>query len=164
MVASKTDYPSSLPEFSPMGAGMVARRAALASWVAQGEFNLMGRRGAELGSCEDTDMVLLAFASGWSIGYFPELRLTHLIPGYRLRADYLARLYHDHNKAWVELLHKHGICPTTPAAPWTVPLRKARSYLRCRAWAGSAEYVRWQRSCGHFEGRAAIYRMSRAGK
>ena len=29
MVASKVDCPSGLPEFSPMGAGMVARRAAL---------------------------------------------------------------------------------------------------------------------------------------
>jgi glycosyltransferase involved in cell wall biosynthesis len=165
IVARKTDYPSGLPEFSPMGAGMVARRAALSSWVAQAEFStLTDRRGAELASCGDTDMVLTAFASGWSIGYFPELRLTHLIPAHRLRANYLARLYHDHNKCWVELLYKHGICPSTPAAPWTVGLRKARAYVRCRAWAGPAEFVNWRRACGYLEGRAAIYRLSRAGE
>jgi glycosyltransferase involved in cell wall biosynthesis len=164
-VASKMICPSGLPEFSPMGAGMVARRAALTSWVAQAEFSTVtGRRGAELASCEDTDMVLMAFASGWSIGYFPELRLRHLIPAHRLHANYLARLYHDHNKCWVELLYKHGICPSAPAAPWTVALRKVRAYVRCRAWAGPAEYVNWRRACGHFEGRAAIYRLSRTGK
>jgi glycosyltransferase involved in cell wall biosynthesis len=165
LVARRADCLNSLPEFSPMGGGMVARRAALKNWMDQAEFTtITDRRGAELSSCGDTDMVLAAFASGWSIGYFPALKLTHLIPGHRLRADYLARLYHDHNKCWVELLYKHGISPSTPAPPWSVALRKARAYFRCRAWVGPAEYVSWRKACGHFEGRAAIYRSRRAGR
>jgi glycosyltransferase involved in cell wall biosynthesis len=150
------------PEFLPMGAGMVARHTALKSWVAQAEHStLPDRRGTELTTCGDTDMVLEAFRSGWSFGYFPELKLTHLIPPHRLRVDYLARLWHDHDKCWVELLYKHGLCHWTPAAPWTVPLRKARAYFRHRAWAGPAQYVCWQRVCGHFEGRAALFRLQK---
>jgi hypothetical protein len=153
------------PEFLPMGAGMIARRAALTSWAAQaGLSSLPDRQGSDLTTCGDTDMVLEAFRAGWSFGYFPELKITHLIPASRLSADYLARLWHDHEMSWIELLHKHGLCYWEAAAPWTPPIRKARAYLRHRAWVGLGEYVSWRRTCGHFEGRAALYRKLRTGR
>jgi glycosyltransferase involved in cell wall biosynthesis len=159
LVATKSRYQKSLPEFQPMGAGMVARRIALDSWITQAELSsFTGRRGAELTSCEDTDMVIEALHSGWSVGYFPELKLKHLIPGHRMCFDYLARLYYEHNKCWVQLLHKHGICADAPVAPWTLMPRKARAYMSCRAWAGPKQYIHWRIACGHYDGRADIYR------
>jgi hypothetical protein len=100
LVASKTSHGNNVAEYFPYGAGMVVRRAALTSWLVQAEHSsITGRRGPELTSGEDLDMVLEALHSNWSIGYFPDLKLTHLIPGHRLRVDYLARLYHDGAKS-----------------------------------------------------------------
>ena len=125
------------------------------------EFRCRGDADRSWEGCEDTEMVLDALRSGWLVGYFPELKVSHLIPGRRLSADYLARLFHEGQRSWVQVLHKHGI-PLKPAAPWTVPLRKLRAYLRCRAWEGPAEYIRWRTACGYFDGRAAIYRRQKA--
>jgi glycosyltransferase involved in cell wall biosynthesis len=148
LVASKGSHGNSIPEYFPYGAGMVARRAALTNWLAQAEHSsLTGRRGSELTSGEDLDIVLEALRSDWSIGYFPDLKLTHLIPGHRLRVEYLARLYHDSAK------------PITPVEPWSLRLRKIREYLRNHAWAGRARYVRWQRACGTLDGRAELHSL-----
>jgi glycosyltransferase involved in cell wall biosynthesis len=150
------------PYFAPIGAGMVARRAALANWIADaGSKSLPGRRGTELTSCEDTEMVFQALRSNWSVGYFPELKVKHLIPGRRLRADYLARLHYEGIKSWVEVSYKYGICPIKPLAPWIVPLQALRAYWRYRAWQGPAEYIRWRHACGIFNGQAAIFGQQR---
>jgi glycosyltransferase involved in cell wall biosynthesis len=165
LIANKTSHPNSYPPFSPIGAGMIARRSALADWIAGVERgSLVDRRGTDLTSCGDCDMALTALDSGWSVGYFPNLKLTHLLPGHRLRFDYLGRLCRGTATSWVQVLSKHDICPWRPVPPWTVPLRKAKAYLQNRAWAGCAEYVRWQAACGQFEGRAALYRRGRCTK
>jgi glycosyltransferase involved in cell wall biosynthesis len=164
LIASKVSHGNSIPEYFPYGAGMVARRAALTNWLAQADHSaITGRRGPELTSGEDLDIVLEALHSNWSVGYFPDLKLTHLIPGHRLRVAYLARLYHDSAKSWVHLAQKHGFWPITPVEPWSLPLRKIHEYLRNRAWAGPARYVRWQRACGTLDGRAELHRSLKVG-
>jgi glycosyltransferase involved in cell wall biosynthesis len=158
LIADHSLYRNSLPDFAPIGAGMVARRAALQNWVAQVERTFFtDRRGEELTSCGDTEMVIEAFHAGWSVAYLPELKLTHLIPKHRMQFDYLARAFYQHNKCWVQLLYKYGITGYAPAAPWTLIPRKIRAYLRCRAWAGRRQYLAWRKACGNFDGRAAIY-------
>ena len=151
------------PSFAFGGGGAAFRRAALALFEARYADSsgpiLTGRSGTSLASGEDNTLVLSVLEAGWKVGYFPELTLTHLIPAGRLETAYLGRLNRGIAKSWVEVLGLHDICPWTPAAPWTLPLRKARSYLRNRAWAGPAEYVRWQGACGHFEGRASLNRI-----
>jgi glycosyltransferase involved in cell wall biosynthesis len=160
---AKTAGSDALPEFIPVGAGMVIRRAAIRTWLDANEnYILPDRRGSELSSGGDTEMVMHARQSGWSVGYFPELKLTHIIPGHRLTSEYLARLVYALQKGYVPLLFKYGIVPWPPAAPYSVWLRKLRSYIRCRAWAGPAEYIRWRGSCGLFDGRAAIYSRFRS--
>jgi glycosyltransferase involved in cell wall biosynthesis len=150
--------PDSYPSCAPIGAGMVARRSALKDWIERCRMRdpLLDRRGTELTSAGDCDIVMCGLAAGWQIGYFPALRLTHLIAAERLTRDYLARLNHGIAKSWVQVLASHGRCPWKQAAEWTVPMRKWRAYFRYRAWAGPAEYVRWRGACGHFEGRALI--------
>ena len=148
------------PPCSPIGAGMALRREALAPWLEDYDASLSDRRGEELTSGGDNDIILSVLRDGWSVGYFPRLSLHHLIPAGRLTRDYLARLNRGIAKSWIQVLTKHDACPWGPIQPWTVPLRQAKAWWHYRAWAGPAEYVRWLGACGHFEGLAAIARHS----
>ena len=152
-------HPPTYPGCAPVGAGMVARRKAITPWVeATGQSGdvVTGRMGQNLTSGEDSDIVMCALRAGWEVGYFPQLSLTHLIPAGRVSGEYLARLNYGIAKSWVQVLARHGMRPWPPVARWTVPLRKWRSYVSCRAWRGPAEYIRWKGACGQFEGRALI--------
>jgi glycosyltransferase involved in cell wall biosynthesis len=155
---TETGYPSC----APLGAGMAIRRAALGPWLqavaAGGDGVVTGRRGKQLTSGEDNDIVLNALAAGWAVGYFPQLRLTHLIPAGRISRDYLARLSHGIARSWVEVLDRHGIRPWSPVPPWSVGARKLRAWFRFRAWRDAASYVRWKGACGTFEGQALLNR------
>jgi glycosyltransferase involved in cell wall biosynthesis len=153
-------WSGSYPDFAFGGGGAVFRRKALVTFLAEfksGTNNhIPGRTGTDLTSGEDNNFVLSVVKAGFSVGYFPELVTTHLIPSVRLEKQYLGRLNHGIAKSWVQVLALHGICPWKPVNSWTVPLRKGRAFLRYRAWAGPAEYVRWRGVCGHFEGLALI--------
>lgn len=150
--------PPVYPHCAPIGAGMIARRDALRSWVKScaSEAVPTGRLGRDLTSGEDCDIVLSALRDGWDVGYFPALSLTHLIPSARVSREYLGRLNYGIAKSWIQVLARHGIYPWPPATQWSVPFRKARAYFRYRAWGGPAEYIRWRGACGQFDGRAAI--------
>jgi glycosyltransferase involved in cell wall biosynthesis len=162
--AAKEDFGPMIMGFrdnSPIGAGMIARKEALRPWITectQSLSPLPGRKGKELGSGEDHEMVILADEAGWHAGYFPQLLLTHLIPGSRLTKAYLARLNHGTNKSMIDLLSRRGATSQEPAAKWTLPLRKARAFFVHKAWKGPAEFVRWKGICGIFDGRALIER------
>jgi glycosyltransferase involved in cell wall biosynthesis len=151
----------SYPDFAFGGGGAVFRRAALSSFVesiASGrKAEIVGRAGSSLDSGEDNHLILTVMKEGYAFGYFPELAMTHLIPAGRLTREYLGRLNHAIRRSWIQVLALHGICPWSSVAPWTVPLRKGRAYLRYRPWAGPAEYVRWRGACGHFDGLAALH-------
>lgn len=148
--SGKKDY----PVFSPVGAGMTLRREAVESWAGRrADGRLPDRRGAELSSGGDNDIIFTVIAAGWEIGYFPKLVLSHLIPAERMKAGYLARLNRGIQKSWMQVLTKHGANPWPPLAAWTVPLRKLKAWFAYRAWSSPAAYVRWRGACGHFEGR-----------
>ncbi|MGD0420312.1 MAG: glycosyltransferase [Xanthobacteraceae bacterium] len=158
--------PLKYPACAPIGAGMVVRRAALSAWL--GSMNaaevVTGRQGNELASGEDCDMVLHAIKAGWSVAYFPELQLAHLIPSARVTTPYLARLNQGIAKSWVQLLDRHGICPWPAIPGWSAPLRKMRAWLSYSAWNGKANYVRWKGACGHFDGLAANYKKHQTSR
>jgi glycosyltransferase involved in cell wall biosynthesis len=147
--------PRTYPLCAPIGAGMVMRREAVAAWLNAPDRGLTDRRGNELTSGGDNDIVLAIFGAGWEVAYFPELKLTHLIPAGRLDVNYLARLNRGIQKSWVQVLARHGVCPWPPLAGWTVPLRQLKAWFTYRAWSGAPAQIRWQGACGHFEGRAA---------
>lgn len=151
--AGRNEYPLC----APIGAGMALRRAALAPWLADTTTEaLPDRRGNALSSSGDNDIVLSVLRAGWSVGYFPALALTHLIPSARLQPDYLARLNRGIADSWVQVLAKHSANPWPPIAPWTVPLRQLKAWFTYRAWSGDAARIRWQGACGHFEGRSSL--------
>lgn len=139
---------------APIGAGMAIRLAAALAWVEKGDGGLSDRKGGELTSGGDNDIVLTLMEHGWEVGYFPELSVLHLIPASRLDSDYLARLNRGIQKSWLQVLIRHDASPWGRIPGWTVPLRQAKAWFTHRAWAGPAARIRWQGACGHFEGRA----------
>ena len=144
------------PAYAPVGAGMAMRRAAWQAWLAaraNAPGALSDRRGDALTSSGDNDIVLCAMQSGWEVGYFPQLTLTHLIPAGRLDADYLARLNRGIQKSWVQVLAQHDACPWPPLSPTGVALRKSKAWLVHHPWTSPAARVRYHGACGHIEGR-----------
>ena len=149
---TRNEYPS----FAPVGAGMALRRDAWTEWLVavQTQGNaLSDRRGRELTSGGDNDLVLCAMRAGWEAGYFPALSLTHLIPASRLEPDYLGRLNRGIQKSWMEVLARHDATPWSPLTPAGAALRKAKAWISSRAWSSPAARIRWQGACGHFDGR-----------
>ncbi|HVU17602.1 MAG TPA: glycosyltransferase [Candidatus Didemnitutus sp.] len=143
------------PAFAPIGAGMALRRPAWEAWLGARQHSAgpSDRRGAELTSGGDNDIVLCAMRAGWEIGYFPELSLTHLIPATRLDPHYLARLNHGIQKSWMQVLNLHDANPW-PALSWAGAVaRKIKAFVAHRPWTSSAAGIRWAGACGHFEGR-----------
>ena len=148
------------PDFAPVGAGLCVRRAALSLYVdalaGANQRRALDRAGRSLASGGDNDLVFSLLHGGWDVGYFPALRVTHLIPPGRLDAAYLARLNEGIQRSWVRVLALHGQCPWPPVAPWTVPLRVARAWVRAAAWRSPAHRVRWRGLVGRFRGQAEI--------
>jgi len=144
------------PAHAPVGAGMALRRAAWQAWLGARDHDagaLSDRRGDALTSSGDNDIVLCAMRSGWEVGYFPQLTLTHLIPAARLEVDYLARLNRGIQKSWMQVLALHDACPWPPLSPAGVALRQSKAWFVYHPWTSPAAHVRYHGACGHFEGR-----------
>ncbi len=81
--------------FYPVGTGLCTFSPVLKDYVKEaenGRFSLSGRKGNELTSGEDTQMVLLAVSKNYFAGSSPTLKLKHLIPKSRAHAGYIRRL------------------------------------------------------------------------
>src|ERR1035438_5116222 len=119
------------PLCAPIGAGMVLRREAALAWAEGGERDPNRLRldptGPDLVSGGDNDIVMTVLEHGWSVGYFPSLTLSHMIPSARLDPRYLARLNRAIQRSWVQVLSAHAACPWKPIAGWTVAPRQPYS-------------------------------------
>jgi glycosyltransferase involved in cell wall biosynthesis len=156
------------PDHAPVGAGLCVRRAALDSYLraldASGARRGLDRTGASLASGGDSDLVFSVLHAGYDLGYFPELKLVHLIPATRLQPEYLARLNRGIMRTWVRVLSLHGHCPWRPIARWTVGLRYARAVWRHRNDSRPAREIRLAGRLGQFEGLADIGAANAAQK
>jgi glycosyltransferase involved in cell wall biosynthesis len=147
--------PREYPPFAPIGAGMALRREAIDTWL-KSETQLSDRRGHDLSSSGDNDMIFSIMESGWKIAYVPNLKLTHLMPAGRLAPDYLARLNRSIQRSWVRVLAKHDACPWPAIPQWTLPLRILRARVRARAWRGPMQRIRAAGLIGRLEGQADL--------
>lgn len=153
---TKPQYPSC----APIGAGLAIRRKLAENYITKIIDNktrlLLGRAGKLLTSGEDNDIVLTILEARFGVGYFPQLKLRHLIPKKRLTRSYLAQLNYASYRSWVTVLDVHGIRPWSKVSRWSVGLRKIKAYLQCRAWSGAKAYVEWRGLCGQYEARAGL--------
>jgi len=81
--------------WEPIGAGMVIRKDVAEHYrqIAKDPLRRsLDRQGANLGSCGDTDMARCAPELGYYLAYEPKLKMTHLIPAFRLKFTYLLQL------------------------------------------------------------------------
>lgn len=151
------------PAWTPIGAGLLTRRAALmpaytshvASHAAAIEKNSWVGQGA--GGVEDKDLVLLCLRAGWSTGYAPEMKLTHIIPSGRLELAYFERLIPRLERIWMRTLHAHGMDVFPPIHPATLWLRQAKAWVAFRAWRSPAERLAWCSALGRLRGLADNY-------
>jgi len=80
----------------PMGAGMTVRKVVMEHYVnlisADNFRKSTDRTATSLAAGGDTDIGIVACEHGYGCGYFPDLRLTHVMPAGRLQLAYLNRL------------------------------------------------------------------------
>jgi len=154
--------PRQYPPCSPIGAGLAIRRAIAlayaAALAADPARRQLDRTGRQLVSGGDNDLVMHVLEAGWTIGYEPDLALTHLIPGRRMERSYLGALNRAIARSWVRVLALHGIQPWAPIPPFTLSLRRGRAWWRARAWRDDASWVTWQGWCGTLEGQSDLRR------
>jgi len=144
------------PNAAPAGAGMCIRKNVFEAYsiLAKNDpiRNNLGRKGKSLASGEDNDIIIEIIKQGYQIGYFPQLSLIHIIPRGRMEISYLARLNYAMNISWIQVLSLHHICPWKKVSKWSLPLRKAKAWLKNRVWKGGDYYINWKGACGQFEG------------
>jgi len=158
--ASSVDATSvrAYPAFAPIGAGLVIRKVAMQVYgdrlSQDSRHQALGRSGQQLTSGEDNDIVLTLLEQGWGVGYFPQLKLHHLMGRNRLSKEYLARLNRASCRSWVTVLALHHICPWPPISAWSLPLRQFKAFWLHHPWTDPVAYIRWQGACGLLEGQA----------
>jgi len=146
------------PDSAPIGAGMAIRKNALNSYLSKANLAtrlIADRTGNELSSGGDNDIVIEVLKSGWSVGYFPELKLNHIIPKERMEVNYLARLLNHTNRSWIQVLEHHAINPWPKIPRWSVPLKKMKTWFTYGAWKNTMNYIKWKGACGFFDGLAS---------
>jgi glycosyltransferase involved in cell wall biosynthesis len=149
------EWNNSYPSSAPIGAGMGIRKLALSGYLEKlqaPQALITDRTATSLSSGGDNDIVIEILKSGWSVGYFPGLVLTHIIHANRTTVAYLSKLVHDINKSWVQVLEHHAIYPWKKISRFSLPFRKLKAYFKHRAWRNEASHIRWMGTCGTFEG------------
>lgn len=104
----------------PCGAGLIIRRHLAERYADHVESDplriALGRRGKSLASGEDIDMVFTVMDAGYAVGYFPALKLHHVIAERRYRLNYLRELiYQAHYCSYQLLLNRRIV---TRPRPW----------------------------------------------
>ncbi len=150
----------SLPNWTPIGAGLVLRRAAGEAYLLHVQRNRerierISWLGQGAGGVEDKDIVLCCLRAGWSTGYCPDMELEHIIPPGRLTLAYFEKLLPGIQQLWARTLLAHRLCDHPPIAPATLALRQAKAWLAFRAWRSPANRLDWLASCGFLRGLAA---------
>ena len=68
------------------------RRVAIEPCLLRDSFDVIGRCGSQLSSCEDSVLAFEVRRGGWQWWYEPKMRMQHHIPPHRLTEEYLRRL------------------------------------------------------------------------
>ena len=157
-IISEPQLLSKYPSYSPVGAGMGVRRNLFSAYIneiTKTGSQITDRSGGSLSSGGDNEINIQVLKQGFSVAYFPDLVLQHIIPQVRLTKNYLARLNYESSISWIRLLLKYGICPWPAIPPYTVPLRKIKAWIKYKPWSSNSSYIKWKGACGTFEALAS---------
>jgi glycosyltransferase involved in cell wall biosynthesis len=128
----KTDVWSNLPRLAatmPCGAGLCVRRDVAMRYIALHDSGAramdLDRKGSSLMSGGDNDLAACACDAGLGVGLVSALRLTHLMPPFRLTEDYLVRLTEGIYYSSVLIAHARNEREELASYPvrWHEPLR-----------------------------------------
>lgn len=153
-IISEPQLATKYPTFSPVGAGMGVRRHLFAAYIdeiSKSGNQITDRTGGSLSSGGDNEINIQVLKQGFSVAYFPDLVLQHIIPPSRLTKIYLARLNYESSISWIRLLLKYGICPWPAIPPYTVLPRKIKAWINYKPWSSNANYIKWRCACGMYE-------------
>jgi len=96
----------------PIGAGMAVREIVMTTYANHLEQDTRRRKtdrdGSSLAAGGDTDIGLVACEINLGCGYFPELKLTHVITKERLKKHYLHRLARDVSYSTAYVVNNSG--------------------------------------------------------
>ncbi len=132
-----SDVWSNFPgQAEPCGAGMCVRRKVFQHYALQitdhlGRRNL-DRRGTNLVSAGDTDIVYTTYDLGMGAGLFASLKLIHLIPSRRLERSYLIRLAENQGYSYTQVRLFRGL--VKPPAPVTEISSPSKPSFKRRFW------------------------------
>jgi glycosyltransferase involved in cell wall biosynthesis len=120
----------------PFGAGLCVRSSVAHAYIEQyqqSQIKLTDRQGAELASCGDVEISLVACKMGYEIGTFPELKLLHLIPSERVSEDYFVRLIGGNDYSIHMMNYKwHGTIPDSPLSLYNMAAFVKNAFLSGR--------------------------------
>lgn len=122
---------------TPWGAGSCIRREVLVCYkehIARNQIRLVGRKGKDLTTGEDVEIALVACESGYEIGVFARLRLTHIIPATRIRLSYLVRWTEGNAYSMAILVANHGSQPRLSLGIYSRNLRDQLCRLLLLRW------------------------------
>ena len=107
--------------YHPSGSGMCIRKDVFEIYsekFLQGKINAVGRKGQNLSSGEDSQIVWTAIDLEFDVGCNPEMKLVHHIPAERANFDYISKLlYHvsyDYYKGYFECFSDEAIFMQKP--------------------------------------------------
>ncbi len=130
----------------PPGAGLAVRREAARNYfdlVAKDPLRRsLDRKGANLASCGDMDLLWTLTEDGWGVGRFVSLALDHLIPSQRIEESYFHRLVANQWCSNVLLKYLHGVREVTrkPSLTKTISMWRYKNSLDFRTrWIKDAE-------------------------
>jgi hypothetical protein len=121
-------------ETTPCGAGLCIRKVVAEKYAYRVNNDpkrlMLGRKGNQLTSCEDSDLAFTACDIGLGTGQFTALKLTHLMPSGRLEEQYLLRLIEGMEYSHTLLDSLRGKLPVLPVVSWQSRLLECYRSLR----------------------------------
>ena len=137
----------SCSEAAPWGAGMCVRKEVTAAYcehLESSSVQISDRQGKILWGGGDAEICLVACYAGFGMAVFPQLRLTHLIPGGRLTKSYLVRFTEGLVASDMLLEYKWaGKLPRSPLSPRGIG-SMLKNVLLNRGFERRIQFARWR--------------------
>jgi hypothetical protein len=155
----RTNYKlTEYPEKAPIGTGLAINYHAFLGYAEglNSDKLKLGRKGADLTSGEDNDIILTVINNRFEIAYVPDLIVEHIIPEKRYSFNYLKKMAYKSNRSWIKVLELHHLNQHAKIPKWSVPFRQIKAWIMLKAWHSKLNYIKWRGACGVFRALSEI--------